>query len=1100
MSSAPASASAVSSSIVRYRPIIILVTGLTAVCGAYYLHSQFFSSSSSHAPPQPLRRRNALHRPNRTPRERSGNQSRLTVRQLAIFVIRQFDNTTDNGEPVSYGTFLTTDEQGEQVEVPLSWPLMPFDEFLTRYGVQNEDAAIRYSELRSRFLTAFLTTTIPRDIEGTIGFAGAEGNALRNDLVRRGFLPEMVDAALRDVDNRIEEVQDGEWRPTDNSGENDGRTTTAWDNESNFSWRGGEENVNGGPSSREGQSLLNLLYHIAEDQARREGYVHRGVTCNSCGSLPIRGIRYRCANCIDFDLCETCEAMQVHPKTHLFYKVRIPAPFLGNPRQAQPVWYPGKPGAMPQNMPTSLGQRLVKETGFETPEVEALWDQFKCLASSEWMDDPNKLGMAIDRRTFDKCFVPNTTVRPPPPNLIYDRMFAFYDTNGDGLIGFEEFLRGLASLHDKSKEERMKRIFQGYDIDGDGYVDRRDFLRMFRAFYALSKELTRDMIAGMEEDVMESNGACDIIHGSQPISSAFSGAIPPGERLVPGEEKQGDANGDLQVVDREGVVRESDDDRGDRNVVIADAAEREAFPQPRTRRPWESMFMSDDPSSYTPEQAPDSSRRPRYSFGLLDGADSGVSGRQRGENGESDGDSDNNDWPPDSVTAADVESALGLPWSSVGVIQDAADRQKVMDAVRERLDEEGRRRREKARQEGLRERWRRRQFYVDEEEGAVAPEGYDDSMDSIIASLGDHEGSDSNGKPSPVGDSRPHLRSRSSSKVRFQDDLTDTDYETRSNHSTSSRSAHHSVGERWGGYEMPEAERDVGKEILYQVTQQGLNEMLDPLFKEKEDLAMESFTTREERKKAGLILGVRTVGKGKGKEKGRESPPTDLERVRTSRKLQKAIPSAFIDDSLWATFPQDPDDNGTNGEQNEDSEQSSISQDSPARADEDGHLVLADDSPVDHIIDLINSTNGLNPPILDPSILAKPLDDLLTESGYSEKSPTAPNTPPPSTTQQHPQPSSSNEVTPIPRKKPSSPTAAEKLALLSNSPQFSPQQQRYSEVTLKRFSLLDAIEREIAERGGPGRLNFAEFESAMGSARGRKLFGFVGTWIEMASF
>ena len=38
-----------------------------------------------------------------------------------------------------------------------------------------------------------------------------------------------------------------------------------------------------------------------------EGYVHRGITCNGCKVGPIRGIRYKCANCVDYDVCEICE-------------------------------------------------------------------------------------------------------------------------------------------------------------------------------------------------------------------------------------------------------------------------------------------------------------------------------------------------------------------------------------------------------------------------------------------------------------------------------------------------------------------------------------------------------------------------------------------------------------------------------------------------------------------------------------------------------------------------------------------------------------------------------------------------------------------------
>lgn len=47
---------------------------------------------------------------------------------------------------------------------------------------------------------------------------------------------------------------------------------------------------------------------------------------------------------------------------------------------------------------------------------------------------------------------------------------------------------------------------------------------------------------------------------------------------------------------------------------------------------------------------------------------------------------------------------------------------------------------------------------------------------------------------------------------------------------------------------MPEVERDIGKEVLYQATQQGFNELLDILFKPKEDLLMQVYRTRTERK------------------------------------------------------------------------------------------------------------------------------------------------------------------------------------------------------------------------------------------------------------
>jgi len=50
---------------------------------------------------------------------------------------------------------------------------------------------------------------------------------------------------------------------------------------------------------------------------------HVGVTCDGC-QRPIFGIRYKCTECFDFDLCEDCEALQFHPAEHALLKIRLP--------------------------------------------------------------------------------------------------------------------------------------------------------------------------------------------------------------------------------------------------------------------------------------------------------------------------------------------------------------------------------------------------------------------------------------------------------------------------------------------------------------------------------------------------------------------------------------------------------------------------------------------------------------------------------------------------------------------------------------------------------------------------------------------------------
>ncbi|KAI4284363.1 MAG: hypothetical protein L6R38_001469 [Xanthoria sp. 2 TBL-2021] len=304
------------------------------------------------------------------------------------------------------------------------------------------------------------------------------------------------------------------------------------------------------------QNVMNLLYRIAEDQAKKEGFVHRGVNCNSCNAMPICGIRWRCSNCPDYDLCEQCDSMQIHDKTHIFYRVRIPAPLQSNPRQAAPVWYPGNPGKVCRNLTTELKMMLSTKTGIPERQVDAVWEQFQCLASGDFLDDPCGFCIAINRRDFNKCFVPSAAQGTPPANLIYDRTFSFYDTNNDGLVGFEELLNGIACIANRGSKLRAK-IFRSYDLDGDGFVTRKDFLRMFRAYYAMTKELTTQVISGNDDEFFDEADAREIIGSSQPISSIFSGPIPSGDPSRTGMGKSMDRDGDMHVVDGQGFLLEN---------------------------------------------------------------------------------------------------------------------------------------------------------------------------------------------------------------------------------------------------------------------------------------------------------------------------------------------------------------------------------------------------------------------------------------------------------------------------------------------------------------------------------------------------------------
>ena len=938
-----ASTSGSSSSLTRYRPAILLVTALAAGYSIYYVHNNIWSTKSS--PPQPLGRRNAVHR--RHHRRRIGDQRQGTTVITVITSERALELYRSAGAR-NYGEF-TIEIDGRVISIPMNpASRMPPAELARQFDLSEENS-ISVADARDTVLLQEVFAAVlplhsrladprPRGFFEAFAQEGFSTHAVTHSISRfnSGALEEnpmrmasrntaassppavtsedTLSPPENDETSRSAIPRLGGGDSGSPASETLDRPGTAADGESLQSWHGGDENEE---SKKEGQSLLSLLYHIAEDQARRDGYVHRGVSCNSCNIQPIRGIRFRCANCMDFDLCEQCEAMQIHPKTHVFYKVRIPAPFSSNPRHIQPVWYPGKPAGLPQNVSREANKRFCKLASLESAEVDALWDQFKCLAGTEWAEDPDELGIAIDRPTFNKCYTANTSTRPSRPNLVHDRMFALYDSNSDGLIGFGEFIVGLSTIKSKNPKEKMKQVFQGYDLDCDGYVSRRDMLRMFRATYALTKEITREMIAGMEDDAMEAGGQRDLVASSQPISSAFGGAIPPGEPSRIGEGKRRTIYGDyIPTVDR--IVGESNQDQGDYHELVADVGEKSIFGHLARER-----------------GATESSRT-----NPIDGQDDTMEGQDEigrvvTENVFDDPEIRNlmrRRWPDDGPVPREEEETHeeALESSLQADIRDIAEQQKTKNLAKLR---------ESVRNQSVDERWRRRQFYLAEEDGVPAPisslENKEPSLNgdpkptdpikarnsaikyirdstsfrsfrlsiedemnrrhwdtgdeaetrsiadmlihmaglsyqpkvmvSNLEQLGftqtwsfidwflNHIAStEKDLKDRPVVTShgqsyRPNKRSRSSSKVRFEDDLTDGELETRSNTSVSSRSI--PIGERWGAYEVPEPEKDLGQEYLYQITQESLNELLDPVFRQREDLAMEVLGTANERKR-----------------------------------------------------------------------------------------------------------------------------------------------------------------------------------------------------------------------------------------------------------
>jgi len=117
---------------------------------------------------------------------------------------------------------------------------------------------------------------------------------------------------------------------------------------------------------------------------------HLNIMCDGCSMNPIRGDRYWCLGCPDFDFCATCERTRPHDQSHVFVKVKIPDEKI---RESLKV--------------------LLKASGHLKPPPDPEWIEFDKMDEKTSIVDFVKFLLKDDQSALPEILTKFTTASPP---------------------------------------------------------------------------------------------------------------------------------------------------------------------------------------------------------------------------------------------------------------------------------------------------------------------------------------------------------------------------------------------------------------------------------------------------------------------------------------------------------------------------------------------------------------------------------------------------------------------------------------------------------------------------------------------------------------
>merc|ERR1711983_208175 len=112
-------------------------------------------------------------------------------------------------------------------------------------------------------------------------------------------------------------------------------------------------------------------------------------------------------------------------------------------------------------------EALVKTTGMEEAQVHELFEEFVS-------DNPNgKIKKSNFKKTMKEA-IPDKEAREG----FEDVVFEVFDTDGNGVIDFSEFMVVFRMASSGSPEELLVNLFKVYDVNGDGVISKPELKKL----------------------------------------------------------------------------------------------------------------------------------------------------------------------------------------------------------------------------------------------------------------------------------------------------------------------------------------------------------------------------------------------------------------------------------------------------------------------------------------------------------------------------------------------------------------------------------------------------------------------------------------------